>query len=319
MRLKYTSDEFFRTESVAERAEPSDADRRQSLFPGKKEEKWVEPLAATIRFQQQVNKIAELKCVYSRPNAKIRWYKDGKEIFSGGLKYRILIDKANITLVINNPDTDDSGKYSCEANGIRCHSQVTVDEPPIRYQFLANLPNTQEMYRTKQGVLTCKVNSARAPLVWLRNGKPIDEKDPRFIIEKDAVGRFTITFKVEQEDEGVWTAKISDEIQSKCQVYVEEPRDTFVVPLKSQRAAEKESATFECDVNDKDIEVEWWHDNAKINIDGRHFKVEKSNRKRRLLITGVRNEDHGVYKCTTKDDQTMAQLIVECESILSLI
>lgn len=136
-------------------------------------------------------------------------------------------------------------------------------------------------------------------------------KDPRFIVEKDAVGRFTITFKVEQEDEGVWTAKISEDVQSKCQVYVEEPRDTFVVPLKSQRAPEKESAVFECDVNDKDIEVDWWHDGVKITIDGRRFKTEKSNRKRRLLITGVRNEDHGEYKCTTKDDQTMAQLIVE--------
>ena len=118
---------FFRTGSVAEKSESSEADRRQSLFPGKKVEKWEEPLPATIKFQQQVNKIAELKCVYSRPNAKIRWYKDNKEIFSGGLKYRILIDKAKITLVINNPDVDDSGKYTCEANGVRCHSQCTVD------------------------------------------------------------------------------------------------------------------------------------------------------------------------------------------------
>lgn len=207
-----------------------------------------------------------MKCVYSRANAKIRWYKDSKEIFSGGLKYRILIDKATVTLVINNPDVDDSGRYTCEANGVKTNSQVTVDEPPIRYQFLAVLPGTQEMYRTKQGVLTCKVNSARAPLVWYKNGKPIDENDSRYVVEKDAVGRFTITFtKVEQEDEGIWVAKISEEVQCKCQVYVEEPRDTFVVPLKSQRANEKDAATFECDVNDKDIEVEWFHDGIKIN------------------------------------------------------
>lgn len=105
----------------------TDAERRQSMFPGKKEEKWTDPLPATIKFQQQVHKIAELKCTYSRPNAKIRWYKDNKEIFSGGLKYRILMDKAKITLVINNPDVDDSGKYTCEANGVKTNSQVTVE------------------------------------------------------------------------------------------------------------------------------------------------------------------------------------------------
>lgn len=30
-----------------------------------------------------------------------------------------------------------------------------------------------------------------------------------------------------------------------------------------------------------------------------------------MLITGVLIEDHGEYKCTTKDDKTMAQLIVD--------
>lgn len=125
-------------------------------------------------FQQQVHRIAELKGTYSRPNAKIRWYKDRKEIFSGGLKYKILIDKANITLIINNPDQDDSGKYTCEANGVPTHCFLTIEEPPMKYVFLNPLPNTQEVYRTKQGILSCKVNSARAPLTWYRGGVPID-------------------------------------------------------------------------------------------------------------------------------------------------
>uniref|UniRef100_A0A915DCR8 Ig-like domain-containing protein n=1 Tax=Ditylenchus dipsaci TaxID=166011 RepID=A0A915DCR8_9BILA len=228
----------------------NDAERRQSLFPGKRLEKWDE----------QVDKIAELKCVYSRPNAKVRWYKDRKEIFSGGLKYKIVINKSNISLVINNPDVDDSGKYTCEANSQPTHSMVTVEE----------------IYRTKQGVLTCKLNSARAPVVWHCGGKPIDVNDKRFVIEKDAVGRCTLTIKVvEDKDQAEWMAKVNNEVYSKVMVYVEEPRETFVVPLKSQRANERESATFECDVNDRDYNVEWWHDGKKITIDGKRFKDEK--------------------------------------------
>jgi len=50
-----------------------------------------------------------------------------------------------------------------------------IAEPPMKYVFINPLPNTQEVYRTKQGVLTCKLNSGRAPLVWHRGGKPIDE------------------------------------------------------------------------------------------------------------------------------------------------
>ncbi|KAL3982100.1 Fibronectin type III domain family protein [Acanthocheilonema viteae] len=289
----------------------TDAERRQSLFPGKKVEKWEEPLENKT-VQQQVDKICELKCTYSRPNAKIRWYKNKKEIFSGGLKYKIVTEKAVCTLIINNPEVDDSGKYTCEANGIPTTAVITVDEPPMKYSFITPLPNTQEIYRTKQGVLTCKVNNKRAPLVWHHNGKPISESNKRFLIESDAVGRFTLTInEVIEEDAGEWMAKITNEIYSKVEVYVEEPRHTFVIPLKSQKVTENESTTLVCDVNDKDADVEWWHDEVRIKIDGEKFIAEVENRKRRLIINGAKLEDHGEYKCTTKDDQTLAQLIVD--------
>ncbi|KAK5968521.1 Twitchin [Trichostrongylus colubriformis] len=297
--------------SEDEKPPMTEAERRQSLFPGKKVEKWEEPLPDKT-VQQQVDKFAEWKCVYSRPNAKIRWYKDRKEIFSGGLKYKIVIEKAVCTLIINNPEVDDSGKYTCEANGVPTSAILTVLEPPMKYSFLNPLPNTQEIYRTKQAVLTCKVNSPRAPLVWYRGDKPIDVNDKRYTIEKDAVGRCTLTIKeVEQDDQAEWTARITNDVFSKVQVYVEEPRHTFVVPMKSQKVNENEPATLETDVNDRDADVEWWHDGVKIKIDGKKYKEEHISRKRRLIITSAKIEDHGEYKCTTKDDKTMAQLIVE--------
>ncbi|KAL3101403.1 hypothetical protein niasHT_025385 [Heterodera trifolii] len=213
-----------------------------SLFPGKREERWVDPLPEKLQFQQQKNKIAELKCKYSRANAKVRWYKGRKELFSDGLKYKILIDKQSVTLIINNPDPDDSGKYTCKANEMPTNSFVTVEGPSINYVFLTPLPNTMEIYRTKQGILTCKLNSARAPLVWQRDDeKPIDVHDPRYQIEKDAAGCFTLTIRVvEQIDQGMWTATVNKNVISKCQVYVvEDPRDTFVVPeqLRNETAA----------------------------------------------------------------------------------
>ncbi|WKY05591.1 hypothetical protein Q1695_006081 [Nippostrongylus brasiliensis] len=297
--------------SEEEKPPMTEAERRQSLFPGKKVEKWEQPLQ-DYTVQQQVDKFAEWKCVYSRPNAKIRWYKDRKEIFSGGLKYKIVIEKSVCTLIINNPEVDDSGKYTCEANGLPTSAILTVLEPPMKYSFLNPLPNTQEIYRTKQAVLTCKVNSPRAPLVWWRGNQPIDVNDKRYTIEKDAVGRCTLTIKeVEQADQAEWTARITNDVFSKVQVYVEEPRHTFVVPMKSQKVNENDVATLETDVNDRDADVEWWHDGVKINVDGKKYKEERTGRKRRLIITSAKIEDHGEYKCTTKDDKTMAQLIVD--------
>ncbi len=94
-------------------------------LPGKKAEKWERELEDKT-VQQLVDKTCEWKCMYSRPNAKIRWYKDKKEIFSGGLKYKIVIEKAVCTLIINNPEVDDSGKYTCEANGMPTSANLVV-------------------------------------------------------------------------------------------------------------------------------------------------------------------------------------------------
>lgn len=74
---------------------------------------------------------------------------------------------------------------------------------------------------------------------------------------------------------------------------------------------EKDTATLECDVNDKDAEVEWFHDGIKIDLNNKKFVIESHNRKRRLTINSAKLEDHGEYKCTTKDDITLAQLIVD--------
>ncbi|VDO68159.1 unnamed protein product [Heligmosomoides polygyrus] len=277
---------------IAEEKPMTEAERRQSMFPGKKVEKWEQPLQ-DYTVQQQVDKFAEWKCVYSRPNAKIRWYKDRKEIFSGGLKYKIVIEKSVCTLIINNPEVDDSGKYTCEANGLPTSAILTVLEPPMKYSFLNPLPNTQEIYRTKQAVLTCKVNSPRAPLVWWRGNQPIDVELPVYLLERRCRSIAGLCRR--------WEAT----------VLIAEPRHTFVVPMKSQKVNENDVATLETDVNDRDADVEWWHDGVKINVDGKKYKEERTGRKRRLIITCARIEDHGEFKCTTKDDKTMAQLIVE--------
>lgn len=92
----------------------------------------------------------------------------------------------------------------------------------MKYNFIIPLPATQEIYRTKEAVLTCKVNSGRAPLVWHRGGVPVKEGDPRFIIEKDSGGRCTLTIKeVIESDQCEWTAYVTDEVNSKVLINVE--------------------------------------------------------------------------------------------------
>ncbi len=43
------------------------------------------------------------------------------------MKYKIIIEKAVCTLIIKNPEDDDAGKYTCEANGIKTTGELFVD------------------------------------------------------------------------------------------------------------------------------------------------------------------------------------------------
>jgi hypothetical protein len=81
--------------------------------------------------------------------------------------------------------------------------------------------------------------------------------------------------------------------------------------LKAIKVAEHGEAKFECDVNDKDAEVWFFHKNEKIIPDGKRVKVEVQNRKRRLIIKDVELDDEGEYKGKTKDDETLGALFVE--------
>jgi hypothetical protein len=48
-----------------------------------KTEQWTQELQDAI-VKEKIDKQAILKCVFSKPNAKVKWYKGKKEIFVSG-------------------------------------------------------------------------------------------------------------------------------------------------------------------------------------------------------------------------------------------
>jgi len=43
----------------------------------------------------------------------------------------------------------------------------------MKFEFVKPLSATTDLVRTREGTIECKVNNARAPVVWLRKGKEI--------------------------------------------------------------------------------------------------------------------------------------------------
>lgn len=75
--------------------------------------------------QEKESKV-ELACKFSKPTAKVRWYKNKLEIFQGP-KYNMSTDDGIFRLFINRIGRDDAGKYTCSADvkyETSCYLQV---------------------------------------------------------------------------------------------------------------------------------------------------------------------------------------------------
>lgn len=68
---------------------------------------------------------AELSCEITKPEATIRWMKNGHTI-KPSPKYVITVENNEVRLVIRNATIRDSGEYCCEADGIATRAKLEI-------------------------------------------------------------------------------------------------------------------------------------------------------------------------------------------------
>jgi len=72
------------------------------------------------------NKVA-FSCVYSNPNAKVRWFKNHLEIFHGH-KYNFDVNEnGKFTLVVCRISLEDAGRYTCQIDDKETSAWLTVE------------------------------------------------------------------------------------------------------------------------------------------------------------------------------------------------
>lgn len=68
---------------------------------------------------------AELSCEITKPDATIRWLKDG-HLIRQSPKYEMSVEKNLAKLVIKNATIRDSGDYCCEAEGVASCAKLEI-------------------------------------------------------------------------------------------------------------------------------------------------------------------------------------------------
>lgn len=216
-------------------------------------------------------------------------------------------------LEINDPRVDDMGQYKCQCLDKTTNAALEVDYPDPVYKFTKPLAKKYEQFSGKEIVMECTTNHSKAQVEWFKDNKKIDRNDERYLIERDTFGKHWIKIKhCREEDTGDFSCQITNtEEVTNTKLVVTEKLYIFVKPLLSQKRIENETITLECEVDDRDAEVEWFKDGKKLAPVAKKLDIVAEGRKRKLIIKKAKVIDEAQYACTTNGDRTECELLVE--------
>ena len=273
---------------------------------------FVKPLE-DLRVKEARDKIARFECVFSKSGIKAKWFKGRTELFHGK-KFKMTSTGDLHVLEIADPRVDDAGLYKCTCLEKNTTAQLDVEHPDPVFKFTKPLQKKYEQYTNKELVLECSVNHSKAKVHWYKGETQVEDfNDSRFLVERDTFGKHFLKVRSCREtDSGDFSCRIvnSEEVTS-TKVTITNRMYIFVKPLMSQKTTEGDLITLECEVDDRDADVEWFKDGKPLAPIAKKLDIVAEGRKRKVIIKKGRVSDEGQYMCKTNGDQTEGELLVE--------
>ena len=156
-----------------------------------------------------------MKCKVDSPEAKVKWFKDGKEIKPSDPRFLIKNEGGFCTLEIRSAELGDAGEYKCviqdfgKEGDSETTCQLEVDE--FQHAFTSDLQG-KNVVEDETAVFELGVEEDDAPVKWFKDGKEIIPDGKRIQIVAEGKKRKLIIKNCKLEDAGMITAKtIGDE------------------------------------------------------------------------------------------------------------
>ncbi|XP_030895247.1 obscurin-like isoform X4 [Leptonychotes weddellii] len=174
----------------------------------------------------------------------------------------------------------------------------------------------------KHARLSCYVTGEPKPeTVWKKDGQLVVE-GRRHVVYEDAQENFVLKILFcKQSDRGLYTCTASNlvgQTYSSVQVVVREPAMPFRKRLQDLEVQERESATFQCEVELPTTEAAWYKEETRLWASAK-YGIEEAGTERRLTVRNVSADDDAVYICETAEgSRTVAELAVQGNLIRKL-
>ncbi|XP_028249497.1 obscurin-like protein 1 isoform X10 [Parambassis ranga] len=269
----------------------------------------VSPSQTQMELCQQTSERMVLSCEISRPNAVVRWYRDGLEVEEND-NLILEVDGVYRRLIIPETTVSDSAEYVCDTADDSVTFFVNIAEPPVRFIRPRKMASRVEKVAGETLVLDCEVSRANAEVTWKKNGEEVDARNVT-ILEDGVIRQLTI-HSLRLEDTAQYVCDAKDDVMD-FNVHVKE----LPVRIIGKTDAKTEKQFFVsddiilvCELSRSNASVSWYKDNQLID-DTERYCSEEQGVFRSLVVLNAGLEDSGEYTCDAVDDKMVFYITVK--------
>uniref|UniRef100_A0A3Q2P0Z8 Obscurin-like protein 1 n=1 Tax=Fundulus heteroclitus TaxID=8078 RepID=A0A3Q2P0Z8_FUNHE len=238
----------------------------------------ISPSQSQMELCQQTSERMVLSCEISRPNAVVRWYRDGLEVEESE-NLILEVDGVYRRLIIPETTVKDSAEYVCDTGddsvtffvniaGKKKTKFILALKPPVRFVRPRKMASKVEKVVGETLVLDCEVSRSNAEVTWKKNGEEVEDSRKVTILE-DGITRQLTIHSVTAEDAGQYVCDAKDDVMD-FNVKVQGPRVVeFIAELRNITICEGEDAVFKCMVSPADTKLLWRLNGKKVALNER--------------------------------------------------
>ncbi|XP_047443167.1 obscurin isoform X3 [Mugil cephalus] len=248
---------------------------------------------------------AELSCEITKPEATIRWQKNG-HLIRQSPKYEMSVVKNLARLVIKNATIRDSGEYCCQAEGVASRAKLEIRE--LQHTFARELRDTRAEEKGKV-ILECETRRPAKRVIWLKGMVELRSGRKYVIRQKSVVLSLTITC-LEKSDTDIYTCDVGT-MQSRAQLTVQGQRVLILDELEDVECLEGDTVTFRCRICPSDyIGVKWYLDETLLYTNELNEIQMNPGGYHSLTFRQLARKDTGTISFAAGDKRSYASLLV---------
>ncbi|XP_027136613.1 obscurin-like protein 1 isoform X4 [Larimichthys crocea] len=270
----------------------------------------VSPSQSQMELCQQTSERMVLSCEISRPNAVVRWYRDGLEVEEND-NLILEVDGVYRRLIIPETTVKDSAEYVCDTADDSMTFFVNIAEPPVRFVRPRKMASRVEKVAGQTLILDCEVSRSNAEVTWKKNGEEVEDSRNITILE-DGVMRQLTVHSLTLEDAGQYVCDAKDDVMD---FHVKVQEMPVKILGKTDAKTEKQFLVSDdiilvCELSRSNASVNWYKDDQLIDDTERHCSEEQGVF-RSLVVLNAELEDSGEYTCDAVDDKMVFYITVK--------